>query len=101
MTQSQTADIRFTADPVSWDNADQVREDVLELLRSSNSDQLTLDCATMVNANSVSVALLVAWHRFAVLHGRQVRFVNLNARLHEIIHFSGLAGLLAIDEAVG
>ena len=53
-----------------------------------------VDLAGLERANSVTVALLLAWYRCAVLQKKSIFFVNLSEELHNIIEFSGLSGVL-------
>ena len=53
-----------------------------------------VDLAGLERANSVTVALLLAWYRCAVLQKKSIFFVNLSEELHNIIEFSGLSAVL-------
>ena len=53
-----------------------------------------VNLAGLERANSVTVALLLAWYRFAMLQKKSIFFVNLSEELHNIIEFSGLSKVL-------
>ena len=55
---------------------------------------IRVDLAGLETANSVTVAVLVAWYRAATLEEKTIDFVNLSPELQDIIEFSGLSRLL-------
>ncbi len=72
-----------------------------EALKSAGQELITngqaplrVDLGGLETANSVSVAVLVAWYRAAAREEKRIDFVNLSPELQEIIEFSGLSRLL-------
>ncbi len=63
-------------------------------LIANGQSPLRVDLAGLETANSVSVAVLVAWYRAAAREEKSIDFVNLSPELQEIIEFSGLSRLL-------
>ena len=63
-------------------------------LISAADGRLRVDLGELEIANSVTVALLIAWYRAATLEEKSNDFVNLSAELQDIIEFSGLSRLL-------
>lgn len=55
---------------------------------------IQVDFEALVQANSITVALMLAWYRRAKLQQKSIMFVNLSQELHNIIEFSGLSSVL-------
>ena len=64
-----------------------------ELIANGESP-LRVDLGDLETANSVTVAVLVAWYRAAAREEKRIDFVNLSPELQDIIEFSGLSRLL-------
>ncbi len=60
---------------------------------------IAMNFAQLEVANSLTVALMIAWYRLSQKHGCEVRFVNLPASLQQIVAFSGLVDVLPIEPA--
>jgi len=55
---------------------------------------IEVDFAALVQASSVTVALMMAWYRRATLQQKSIVFINLSQELLNIIEFSGLSQVL-------
>jgi phospholipid transport system transporter-binding protein len=62
---------------------------------SDGSPTITVDCATVPNADSAGLAVLIEWRRWAHQHGRHLKFANLPAQISAIAHLSEVSELLA------
>jgi len=67
-------------------------------LNGASEEPVRVDLAGLERANSVTVAVLMAWYRYAALRQRSIMFVNLSQELLNIIEFSGLRSLLVADQ---
>lgn len=56
-----------------------------------------IDLSDLARSNSLTVALLLAWLRYAAGQQKSVRFAHSPASLRNIIQFSGLTELLPLD----
>lgn len=81
-------------DEISTADADTLRTQGVHLIRRADSP-ITVDLQGLQRANSVTVAIMLAWYRAAHLAGQPILFVNLSAELRNIIAFSGLTDVLA------
>ena len=64
---------------------------------ASSGAAIAINFAQLEFANSLTVALMIAWYRLAEQRGCTVRFTNLPASLQQVVAFSGLVGVLPID----
>ena len=55
------------------------------------------DLSALESSNSLAVALLLAWLRYAARAQKSVQFAHSPAALRNIIQFSGLTQLLPLD----
>lgn len=90
--------LAFTG-PVSLDTFAGHRQQGEDAIAAAAGGALTVDLGEMATTSSLVVALLAAWYRAAEDAGCAVRFANLSADLRLIVEFSGLAGVLPIDDA--
>ena len=68
-----------------------------QLIDLSCEQSIVVDLAGLAGANSVTVALLLAWYRHAALQHKQLLLTNVAPALQNIIDFSGLADVLSGD----
>lgn len=80
-------------DEVSLEQAEALRRQGFDLIDTLER-QVEVDLAHVERANSVTVALLLAWQRRASLQGKSIIFLNLSDDLRNIIEFSGLTQVL-------
>jgi len=78
---------------VGLDQAEQIKAQGVALIGAADGP-ITVDLARLERANSVTIAVLVAWYRHATLQNKAIMFVNLSRDLHNIIEFSGLLSVL-------
>ena len=78
---------------VSLDDAELIKRQGIGMI-DAQPGPITVDLAQLQRANSVTVALLVAWYRRATLQQKAITFVNLSEELHNIVEFSGLSRVL-------
>lgn len=78
---------------VSLDEAEALKRQGLKLI-DAHQGPIKVDLGELQRANSVTVALLVAWYRRAILQQKPITFVNLSEDLHNIVEFSGLSRVL-------
>ena len=87
----------LSGDAIGLDDADRVRLQGLGLIDArqvGEEDAIVVDLARVESANTITVAVLAAWHRHARLSGKSIVFVNLSNELRNIIAFSGLTDIL-------
>jgi anti-anti-sigma factor len=75
------------------DQAEQIKAQGVAMIGTSDGP-ITVDLAGLERANSITIAVLVAWYRHATLQNKNIMFVNLSQDLHNIIEFSGLLSVL-------
>lgn len=78
---------------VSFDNFTDVRT-AGEHAISENGNECVLSLSGLGQSNSIAVALLVAWFRFANSHGKSIVYVDVPEDLRNIIEVSGLTEVL-------
>ena len=61
---------------------------------TSPNAPVTIDLSGLAKANSVTVAVLMAWYRHAKSLGLDISFAHLSPSLCNIINFSGLHEVL-------
>lgn len=67
----------------------------LECFSRDGSTALVVDCAGATPADSAGLAVLIEWRRWAIQHGRHLKFVNLPAQISAIAHLSEVTAVLA------
>ncbi len=82
---------------VTFENLAEIRSAGESLIRESQQGTVEFDCSGLEDANSVAVALLIAWRRAAGGCGKTVTFKGASQGLCNIADFSGLSGVLALD----
>lgn len=70
----------------------------LECFSRDGSGEVVVDCAGATTADSAGLAVLIEWRRWAVQHGRHLKFVNVPVQISAIAHLSEVTSLIA-DEA--
>ena len=81
---------------ITLDNAEQVKADGLARLAELTGDTIEVDLQDVPRANTVTIAVLTAWHRAAKLQNKSMVFMNLSPELRNIIDFSGLQNILSL-----
>lgn len=66
---------------------------------AGSAGTIAINFAQLETANSLTVALMIAWYRLSLKRGCEVRFTNLPASLQQIVDFSGLVDVLPIEPA--
>lgn len=86
---------RFTLEGIELglDQAELIKAQGVEIL-NEQPGPFHVDLSGLERANSVTVAVLVAWYRHATLQQKAIFFENLSEELHNIIEFSGLSRVL-------
>ena len=83
---------------IDFDNAEALKQRGQDYI-SSCEGPIELDVSAIERANSLTVALLSAWHRTAALQDKSIVFVNLSQELRNIIALSGLDDVIAVSPA--
>jgi anti-anti-sigma factor len=81
---------------VDFDNLAEIRE-IGDARIKVRSDDLLISLKGLMEANSVTVALLIAWLRSANNQGISIVYMDVPQELRNIIDFSGLTQVLPID----
>lgn len=92
-----TPDFALLGDALTFDAADTLCAQGIALI-GETPGPITVDLAEINGANTLTVALLLAWYRAARLQEKSIVFVNLSGELRNIIAFSGLESLLPADD---
>ena len=66
-------------------------------IREAVDGRVAFDCSGLSESNSVAVALLIAWQRAARQLGKTVVFRGASRGLRNIVDFSGLNEILALE----
>jgi len=82
---------------LALDQAEAIKVRGVALIDAS-AGPFSVDLAGLERANSITVAVLVAWYRHATLHQKSILFVNLSQELNNIVEFSGLSRILLPSE---
>lgn len=93
MSVSLSPEFEFAGDEVDLNDAERLKELGLAII-SSQAGPFEVQCEGLQQANSVTVALMICWHRHATLAKKEIAFINLSKDLQNIIAFSGLSGVL-------
>ncbi len=83
---------------VTFDNLIALREAGEDAIAGSG-DQTVVDVSGLESANSLAVALLMAWFRAAERLGKALSFTGLPDELISIIELSGMDAVLPIENA--
>ncbi len=95
---SVQVDKNFTVvgEEITFENAEKVK--ALGYARVDNhqgDDELVVDLGGLTHANSVTVAVMMAWHRYALARQKNLSFAHLSPGLLNIVEFSGLNPVLS------
>ena len=93
MPAQLTDSFSLEGDELDLDQAEAIKSQGYALIEGRDHG-LQVDLARLQRANSVTVAVLMAWYRHAALQQKTIQFVNLSQDLLNIIEFSGLRRLL-------
>jgi anti-anti-sigma factor len=93
MSVALTDQFSFVGEEIGLDVAEAIKTQGVGLINTSTGP-INVDLAGLNRANSVTVAVLVAWYRHATLQRKSIFFVNLSEELHNIVDFSGLSRIL-------
>ncbi len=88
-----TEDFRLLGAAIDFDDADAVAVRGCELIENAAAP-ISVDLEGLERANTVTVAVLLAWYRAAHLQDKSIEFVNLSSDLRNIVRFSGLDPVL-------
>jgi len=83
-------------DHVDFENLVELRADGERYI--DETDGPVFDLASLGNASSAAVAALVAWFRYAHVHGKVVQFVHVPAGIMNIIEVTELSEVLPLEE---
>ena len=97
MSATLGEDFSLHGEEISAANADALRVQGEQQIKRANGP-VTCDLQGLQRANSVTVAVMLAWYRAAHLAGHSILFVNLSSELRNIIAFSGLTDVLTRPE---
>jgi anti-anti-sigma factor len=70
-----------------------------EIRMAAHDALIRVNLKALEEANSVTVALLIAWMRCANSQGVAIVYVDVPQELRDIIEFSGLTTVLPLDNA--
>lgn len=74
---------------IHFDNAEQVYQDGLKLLKQASASTIYLDLSGFKTSNSISLAVFVQWIRY--FEGRvQLKLINIPEKMRDIIQASSL-----------
>ncbi len=74
---------------IHFDNAEQVYQSGLGLLKQANTAVIYLDLSSFKTSNSISLAVFVQWIRYFEGH-MQLKLVNIPEKMRDIIQASSL-----------
>jgi len=83
----------FAGLEVSLSQAEAIKSQGVAMILSQPGP-IAVDLSRLEKANSVTVAVLVAWYRHARLQKKKITFINVPKDLGKIIEFSGLNEVL-------
>ena len=86
-------DFEVSGEEIELDDAESIKLRGYRLI-DAGEGPFQVDLELLKRANSVSVAVLLAWYRRAMLQDKAIFFVNLSEDLHNIVEFSGLSRVL-------
>ena len=93
MAVELTPDFALQGEELELEQAEAIKA-AGEALMARSPGPYQFDLGGLQRANSVTVAVLLAWYRHATLRQKSIMFVNLSQDLLNIIEFSGLRRLL-------
>jgi ABC-type transporter Mla MlaB component len=93
MAVELTPAFALQGDELALEQAEAIRAEG-EALMARSQGPYQFDLSGLERANSVTVAVLLAWYRHATLRQKPIMFVNLSQDLLNIIEFSGLRRVL-------
>ena len=93
MAVNLSADFQLYGDEVDLNDAERLKTLGLDII-SSQEGPFDVGVGGLEQANSVTIALMICWHRHATLAKKQIEFTNLSKDLLNIIAFSGLTEVL-------
>lgn len=93
MSVTLSEDFVVAGDELSLDEAEALKDTGKTMIADAEGP-IRVDLGDLERANSVTVAVLIAWYRAAALEDKQVILVNPSQELREIIEFSGLGKVL-------
>jgi ABC-type transporter Mla MlaB component len=86
-------------DHVNFDNLMSVREAGEQYI--DGAAQPVFDLSGLANASSAAAAVMVAWFRYAHVHGKVVQFDHVPTGLMNIIEVTELADVLPVKSEAG
>lgn len=91
-----TPEFALLGEVLEFASADEIRDQGCQLIRASleRPEAIEVDLGGVNRANTLMVAILVAWYREAQLLQKSIVFVNLSSELRKIVTFSGLQSIL-------
>ena len=78
---------------ITFDNATQA---LRAAPRAAREGKLDVDLSALTDADSVSLAVLIAWAAQAHAHGADLRYLNAPPALRNLAHLSDVQGLLGL-----
>ncbi len=88
-----SSDFHVQGEEVTFDQAARLQADGETRIAESAAD-IAVDFGGLRLANSLTVAIMLAWYRAAQRANKSIVFVNLSKELRNIVTFSGLAEVL-------
>lgn len=86
-------DFRLSGDELDFDDVERIRA-AGEALIDQSLGPVRVDCGGLERSSSATVAVLLAWYRYAHRDKKAIEFTNLSRGMSDIIEFSGLSRLL-------
>lgn len=93
MTVQVSEEFEVSGEEIELEDAESIKRRGYGLI-DAGAGPFQVDLEHLKRANSVSVAVLLAWYRRAMLQDKRIFFVNLSEDLHNIVEFSGLSRVL-------
>ncbi len=90
-----TSDFAVCGQALTAADADALRRSGLALIEDASSDDIMVDLSQLKQANSVLVAVLLAWYRRSYQLEKSLRLTHPSPELQAIISFSGLDELFS------
>ena len=91
----------YLPDEITIDNIAEVRasgEQHITVVNIEQSDGCRFYLSKLEKFNSLTVALLIAWFRFAHTHGKSIVYIDVPHDLRNIIDVYGLDGVLPLRD---
>ena len=96
MAVQLTDGFELVGDQLEYAEVEAIKEQGKALINQC-SGTVVVKLAGLERANSVTVALLVAWFRAAKLQKKSIEFLEPSTQLYKIIDVSGLSAMLLND----